>query len=179
MISPYHVTLRLLAELDAPVICAAQGAIAGGGLGLLWCSDVVLLADDARLASAFARLGLSGDGGSSWYLPRLVGLRRSLQLILHGRTLTATEAVQWGLADRTVPSEQLAAEAHAVARALAAGPTFAYGQMRRLIRHSFELDLAGGLDAELQAVRRCGATADAREGVTSFAERRPPRFHGR
>jgi 2-(1,2-epoxy-1,2-dihydrophenyl)acetyl-CoA isomerase len=179
MIAPYHRTLATLAELPAPVVCAAQGAIAGGGLGLLWAADVVLLADDARLATGFSKLGLSGDGGSSWYLPRLVGLRRSTQLILQGRTLTAAEALEWHLADRVVPVAQLTEAAEATVRTLADGPTLAYGEMRRLIRRALDHDLEAGLRAELDAVKRCGATADAREGITAFAARHAPDFDGR
>jgi enoyl-CoA hydratase/carnithine racemase len=178
MVGGYHRSLSALAELPVPVVCAAQGAIAGGGLGLLWCSDVVLLADDAKLATGFAQLGLSGDGGSSWYLPRLIGLRRSLQLILQGQALSAAEALAWNLVDRVVPRDDLAAEAEATAEALASGPTAAYGAMRRLIRRSFETGLAAGLDAELHSIVGGGATADGREGIAAFAERRPPRFNG-
>jgi enoyl-CoA hydratase/carnithine racemase len=178
MITRYHATLRTLAELPVPVVCAAQGAIAGGGLGLLWAADVVLLADDAKLASGFSRLGLSGDGGSSWYLPRLLGLRRAMQLIVQARVFSAAEAVDWGLADRAVAPEALAAVAADTARTLAAGPTLAYGEMRGLIRESFDRSLAQGLDAELAAIVRCGTTADAREGIRSFVERRSPNFGG-
>lgn len=179
MISRYHATLLTLAELPLPVVCAAHGAIAGGGLGLLWCSDVVLLAENAKLATGFARLGLSGDGGSSWYLPRLVGLRRATQLIMRGRVLSAQEALDWGLADGVVAAEELVSEAIAVAQSLAAGPTHAYGEMRRLIRRSFDVSLQEGLDAERRAIVRLGATDDAREGILAFGERREPRFHGR
>jgi 2-(1,2-epoxy-1,2-dihydrophenyl)acetyl-CoA isomerase len=179
MIGGFHTSLLTLAQLPVPVLCAAQGAVAGGGLGLLWAADVVLLADDAKLATAFHHLGLSGDGGSSWYLPRLVGIRRATQLILGGRVLDAGEAVDWGLADRVVPRAELVAEAMAAARALAAGPTGAYGEMRRNIRNALSVDLAGGLDAEHEAMVRCGASVDAREGIVAFAARRAPRFTGR
>jgi 2-(1,2-epoxy-1,2-dihydrophenyl)acetyl-CoA isomerase len=179
MIRGFHLTLRRLAELPMPVVCAAHGAIAGGGLGLLWASDLVLLADDVTLTAAFARLGLSGDGGSSWYLPRLVGLRRALQLMLGGRSLSAAAALEWGLADRVVPAAELPQEAAEAVRALADGPTVALGEIRRLVRAAGERDLTAGLDAELAAIIRCGATADAREGIRSFLDRRPPAFSGR
>ena len=179
MITPFHEALLALAELPVPVVCAAQGAIAGGGLGLLWCSDVVLLADNAKLAPAFHRLGLNGDGGSSWYLPRLLGMRRAFQLIMLGRVLNAEEAVAWDLADRVVPSAQLELEGLAAARSLASGPTLAYAQMRQLIRGAFDRSLQEALQAELDAIVALGATADGREGILSFAERREPRFEGR
>ena len=86
-----------------PVVCAAQGGAAGGGLGMLWASDLVIAAEDLVMATGFARLGLSGDGGSSWYLPRLVGMLRAKELILAGRVLNAAEALEWGLVSKVVP----------------------------------------------------------------------------
>lgn len=179
MISSYHRSLDRLAALPMPVISAVNGAAAGGGLGLVWCSDVVVAADDAKFATGFAALGLSGDGASTWFLPRLVGLRRAKEMILHNRILSAAEALDWGLIDRVVPLADLPAEAEAVAAALAAGPTVAYGKMRRLLWRSFSVDLDDQLIAELEAITECGATADAREGVIAFVERRPPKFTGR
>jgi 2-(1,2-epoxy-1,2-dihydrophenyl)acetyl-CoA isomerase len=178
MIAPYHVTLAVLAELPVPVVCAAQGGIGGGGLGLLWASDVVLLADDAKLATGFARLGLAGDGGSSWYLPRLVGLRRAVALTLEGRVLSAQAALEWGLVSRVVARDQLAVAAEEAVQALASGPTRAYGEMRRLLRRAHDVGLREGLADELAATLRCGATADAREGISAFVGRTPPHFTG-
>jgi 2-(1,2-epoxy-1,2-dihydrophenyl)acetyl-CoA isomerase len=178
MIPIYHSALVRLAYLSVPVVCAVQGAAAGGGLGLLWCSDVVLAAEDAKLATGFAQLALSGDGGSSWFLPRLVGLRRAQEMILDNRVLTAAEAAEWGLISRVVPRDRLDEEALEVARQLAQGPTVAYGEMRRLLRRSFSVGLEDQLDAERQAIVRCATTHDAREGIMAFAERRSPDFAG-
>lgn len=179
MIGGYHAALTRLATLPVPVVCAVQGAAAGGGLGLLWCADTVLAADDARLAAGFAALGLSGDGGSSWFLPRLVGMPRAREMILENRVLSAAEALEWGLVSRVVPLDRLEGEALGTAARIAAGPTVAYGEMRRLLLRSFAVDLPDQLDAERQAIMRCGATADAREGIAAFLERRPPSFEGR
>jgi 2-(1,2-epoxy-1,2-dihydrophenyl)acetyl-CoA isomerase len=179
MIGGYHPALARLAALPVPVVCAVNGAAAGGGLGLVWCADVVIAAEDAKFATGFAALGLSGDGGSTWFLPRLVGLRRARGLILHNRVLSASEALAWGLIDRVVPAAELGPVAEDTAARMAEGPTVAYGEMRRLLWRSFTVDLAEGLQAELEAIVRCGATDDAREGVTAFNERRPPKFSGR
>jgi enoyl-CoA hydratase/carnithine racemase len=170
LIGRYHATLVRLAELPAPVVCAVRGGTAGGGLGLLWCSDVVIAADDLKLASGFAHLGLSGDGGSTWYLPRLVGLRRALDLTLGGLVLSAAQALEWGLVSRVVPTAELEAAAEETARR--------YGHMRRLLRGSSTRSFAEGLEAERVAIVDCGATADAREGVTAFVARRAPHFSG-
>ena len=179
MISSYHRSLSRLAMLPIPVISAVNGAAAGGGLGLVWCSDVVVAADDAKFATGFAALGLSGDGASSWFLPRLVGLRRAKEMILHNRILSAEEALDWGLIDKVVPLADLEAEGEAAAAAMAGGPTVAYGKMRRLLWRSLSVDLDDQLLAELDAIVECGATADAREGVSAFVERRLPKFTGR
>ncbi|HEY2703579.1 MAG TPA: enoyl-CoA hydratase-related protein [Candidatus Dormibacteraeota bacterium] len=179
MVGAYHVTLSRLAELPVPVVCAVQGGAAGGALGLLWCADVVIAAADLRLASGFAKLGLSGDGGSTWHLPRLVGMRRALELTLEGRVLSAEEALAWGLVGRVVPVEALEAEAEATARRYAAGPTVAYGHIRRLLRTSWSATFEEQLAAERAAIVDCGGTADAREGIEAFAARRAARFEGR
>jgi 2-(1,2-epoxy-1,2-dihydrophenyl)acetyl-CoA isomerase len=178
MIAVFHDALAGLAGLDCPIVCAVQGAAAGGGLGLLWPADVVIAADDAIFATGFARIGLSGDGGSSWWLPRLVGLRRARELIVHGRVLTAAEALDWGLVSRVVPAGELAAAAADEARRLASGPTRAYAEMRRLLHGTFERTLSDGLKEERHAMRRSGTTSDAREGIPAFIERREPRFSG-
>lgn len=178
MIRPFHETLGRLAELPVPIVCAVQGAVAGGGLGLLWCADVVLASEDAKLATGFRRLGLSGDGGSSWWLPRLVGMPRARQMIIGGRVVSAAEAEEWGLVTRVVPRARLHDEALATACDLAAGPTLAFGEMRRLLARAFSVDVQEGLRAELDAIVRTGATADARDGIAAFGQRREAKFDG-
>jgi 2-(1,2-epoxy-1,2-dihydrophenyl)acetyl-CoA isomerase len=179
MIPAYHAALEQIASLEAPVVAAINGAIAGGGLGLAWCSDIVIASEDAVFATAFAKLGLSGDGGSSWWLPRLVGLRRAQELLLRNRILRAQEALEWGLVTEVVAADALQARAEAVASELAAGPTHALGQIRRLLRLSASHTLGEQLAAEADASRACGTTAEAREGIAAFAEQRAPRFGGR
>jgi len=178
MIPHFHRALARLAALGVPVVCAVQGAIAGGGLGLAWVADLVLAADDAVFNTGFAQIGLSGDGGSSWFLPRLVGLRRAQELVIGGRVLTAAEALDWGLVTRVVPRAELDTEAEALAARLATGPTVALAHMRRLLRASWGATLEEQLESERAAMQACGGTADAREGVAAFVERRSPRFRG-
>ncbi|HEV2981713.1 MAG TPA: enoyl-CoA hydratase-related protein [Solirubrobacteraceae bacterium] len=178
MIATFHRALVRLADLAVPVVCAVQGAAAGGGLGLLWCADVVIAAEDAKLVAGFAELALSGDGGSSWFLPRVIGLRRAQEMMLGNRALSATEAAEWGLVNQVVPADRLTEQARRIARELAAGPTAAYGEMRRLLRRAFCTSLDDQLEAERRAMVRCADTADAREGITAFGERRAPTFAG-
>jgi 2-(1,2-epoxy-1,2-dihydrophenyl)acetyl-CoA isomerase len=180
MIDMYHSdVLTRLAELPVPVLAAAHGAAAGGGLGLLWVADAVVAADDLRIATGFVHLALSGDGGSSWHLPRLVGLARARELIIGGRVLDAAEAYEWGLVGQVVPAAELADTALERARALAAGPTYALARMKRLLHDSSTSGYREQLTAERDAIVDCARTGDAAEGIRAFGERRAPGFSGR
>jgi 2-(1,2-epoxy-1,2-dihydrophenyl)acetyl-CoA isomerase len=168
-----------IAELPVPVVCAAGGAVAGAGLGLLWASDIVIVADDLNLSTAFADVGLSGDGGNSWWLPRLVGLRRAQELMLLNRKLDAQEALDWGLVTRLVPAHDLHAEAMRTTEQLASGATVALGHMRALLRDSYSTSLRQHLETESAAVLNCADSSDLREALQAFGERRRPQFQGR
>lgn len=176
MIGPFHETMATLAELPLPVVCAVQGGAAGGGLGLLWAADIVIAAEDLQLVTAFSRLGVSGDGGGTWYLPQLVGLRRALELMLESPVLNATQALDYGLVTRVVPRDALADEAEATVANLANGPTRSIALQRTLIRRGSERSLREGLAAELEAMRLSGQTSDAKEGMAAFMQRRKPAF---
>lgn len=179
MVRPFNAALLRIAELPVPVVAAVQGAAAGGGLGLAWAADVVLCAPQAKFATAFHALGVSGDGACSWYLPRLVGLRRAAEIMLEGRVLGAQEAVDWGVATAVVPAEDLAEAARERARRLADGPSLALGRTRALLRGAADVSLAEHMRLEVEHMQACGATEDAREGVRAFTEKRPARFRGR
>lgn len=179
MLSAYHDALGRIAALPVPVVCAVQGPVAGGGLGLLWCADLVLAAENVKLVSGFGRLGLSNDAGSSWWLPRLIGLRRAQELLLTARELGAQEALEWGLVTRVVATGRLADEALALGRELAAGPTVALADQRALLRAGTLGSLQEALDRERRTIMHNADTDDARAGVSAFLERRTPRFKGR
>jgi 2-(1,2-epoxy-1,2-dihydrophenyl)acetyl-CoA isomerase len=178
MVPGYHQALGELADLPAPVVAAVQGPIAGGGLGVAFCADIVLVTPKTRFVCGFSQLGLSGDGAGSWFLPRIVGPRRAAEMMMLNRCVSAEEAVELGLATRVVDGAELEAEARAIALRLAAGPTVAFGQMKRLLRKSWTASLHEQLEAETAAMLECGHTADAREGVDAFANRRAPEFSG-
>lgn len=178
MIADWNSAIVTLAGLPVPVVCAVQGGIGGGGAGFLYAADIVVAATDFKFACGFAALGVSGDGGGSWFLPRLVGLRRAQELMLENRVLDAQAALGWGLVTRVVEPGDLLDEAERTAARLAAGPTQALGRMRRLLREGGDADLRSALDAELVRTVECARTQDAREGFAAFAERRPPRFTG-
>jgi 2-(1,2-epoxy-1,2-dihydrophenyl)acetyl-CoA isomerase len=179
MVDSYHHALDLLTSIDAPVVAAVRGAAAGGGLGLLYVADIVIAADDARFAVGYGALGLTADGGNTWFLPRMVGLRRAQELFLMNRRLTAQEALDFGLVSRLVAGDAVEDEAAATAGQLAAGPTRAFGDMRRLLRQSFETGLGEQLRAESESLVGVSQTDDAAEGIAAFAARRRPQFRGK
>src|SRR4051794_23400905 len=166
MIGPFHEALATLDELRIPVVAAAQGAVAGGALGLLYVADTVLLAPDAKLVTAFGKLGLSGDGGGTFHLPRLLGLARAQELQVRGRPLDAAGAVEWGLAARIAEGD-LRADARAEARAHAEDAA-RYGELRNLMRTP---PARAALTAELDAMGRLGHSPSAQRAVAAFAAR--------
>ncbi len=178
MTSPYHEALRTFSRLSVPIIAGVQGAAAGGGLGMLYCADIVVAADNLRIATGFGALGLSMDGANSWFLPRLIGMRRAAELYFEGRVLTAQEAVEWGLVNRAVPLEGFNEHVLASAQRLATGPTRAYGEVRRLYRESMAATLSEQLGSETEALFRTAGTADARNAIASFLAKVKPVFTG-
>ncbi len=173
--SHLHSAVSLLARLDAPVIAAVQGSAAGAGMSIACGADLLLMASSARLVFAYSRVGLTPDGGGSWYLPRLVGMRRALDIALTNRVLSAQEALEWGVATRVVPDDQLSAEAEALALTLAGGPRAALADAKRLLRGSLGNDLETQLALESQALS-ANAGIDGREGIDAFLAKRAPRF---
>lgn len=179
MTTSFHEAFRILSRIDAPIVTAAHGSVAGGGLGFVYAADIVLAAEDTKFVVAFGALGLTGDGGGTWYLPRLVGPRRAARMYLENRPVEAAEAVEWGLVTEVVPFEALREKALELATRLAAGPTKAFGGMRRLLRDSWTNTLSEQLHAETQALAATGDTADATNAIASFIAKRRPEFQGR
>lgn len=178
MTAPFHDAFRILSDIDAPIVTAAHGTVAGGGLGFLWAADIVVGSEDFRLVMAFAGVGVSGDGGGTWHLPRLVGARRAAQLYLLNEPLNATEALEFGVLNEVVPNEEVRDRALVLARRLASGPTVAYGGMRRLLRDSFSNTLTDHLQVETDTIARTGNSSDTAEAVAAFLTKRRPTFEG-
>lgn len=178
MIDSYHLAIERLTSIDAPVVAAVRGGAGGGGLGLLYVADIVVAADDARFALGYGALGLTADGGSTWFLPRMVGMRRAQELFLLNRRLTAQEALGFGLVSRLAPYDAVESEAAALAAKLAAGPTRAFGAVRRMLRQSFETGLGDQLTAEKDSIVAASTTDDAQEGISAFVGKRRPNFGG-
>jgi 2-(1,2-epoxy-1,2-dihydrophenyl)acetyl-CoA isomerase len=174
-----HGAVSRLVRTGKPVITAVNGIAAGGGLSLALAGDLVIAAESARFTMAYSRIAATPDGSSTYWLPRLIGIRRAIELFYTNRVLTATEALDWGLITRVVPDVELASAAGQLARELAAGPTLAFGRGKRLFHASTTESLETQMELESQAIARSGHTEDFAEGVRAFAEKRPPGFKGR
>jgi len=174
-----HAAISRFAWMQAPLIGAVNGVAAGAGFSLALACDLVVAAQSARFTMAYTRAGLSPDGSSSYYLPRLVGLRRALELSLTNRVLGADEALEWGIVNRVVADADCMTRAEALAQELAAGPTRACGAVKKLMLMSLNDSLEGQLERETRCIAEMTHTADAREGIEAFCDKRPPRFSGR
>jgi 2-(1,2-epoxy-1,2-dihydrophenyl)acetyl-CoA isomerase len=175
-----HGAISRLCRSDKPVIVAVNGIAAGGGMSLALSGDLVIATESAKFTMAYSKIAASPDGSSSYFLPRLIGLRRSMELYFTNRVLTAREAAEWGLITRAVPGAEFKAAVDAQARELAQGPTKAFGIAKRLLHQSTWESLETQMELEAQGIAACGRTEDFRAGVTAFAEKKqPPPFRWR
>jgi 2-(1,2-epoxy-1,2-dihydrophenyl)acetyl-CoA isomerase len=179
LVGHLHVAILHLLEMPKPVVAAVNGVVAGGGMGLFLAADLAIAAESAAFVMAYTGIGVCPDGGSTFFVPRLVGARRALELMLTNRRLSAREALDWGLVNQVVPDADLAATVRAQAERLANGPTLAFAEARALLRQSFSNTAKTQLEQEARSLAAMGATADFREGVTAFVEKRSPAFSGR
>jgi 2-(1,2-epoxy-1,2-dihydrophenyl)acetyl-CoA isomerase len=174
-----HAAAERLSRGPAPVVIAVQGVAAGGGMSFVLGGDIVLAGESATFTMAYTAAGLTPDLSSSWYLPRLVGLRRAQELILTNRRLSATEAKEWGLITDVVPDAELADRAMGTARQLAEGPTQAYAGAKRLLRSAYTQPLEAQMADESESIARMALTEDAQAGIAAFVAKERPTFTGR
>lgn len=179
IIDALHEALRLLDGLDVPVLASVHGPVAGAGMSLACAADLCIAADDVKFTMAYARIGATPDGSGTYHLPRLVGLRRALELAMLSDIVGAEEALRLGLVNKVVPALSLEAETRALAERLAAGPTRSYAGIRHLMRQSWTASLDRQLDAESACFHATAATEDFREGIAAFLAKRKPVFRGR
>jgi len=174
----YNPLILAMRGLDKPIVAAINGVAAGAGLALALACDLRIAADTATFVLAFSRVGLVPDSGTTWFLPRLVGLARAAELALVGDPLSAVDAERWGLVNRVVGADSLAGEAQALAARLAAGAPRAIALTKQALNRSLEAGLEAQLEHEAVLQGIAGQTADHREGVAAFLDKRPPRFTG-
>lgn len=179
LIVPLHAAVSRMARMPKPVVAAVNGVAAGAGMSLALASDVVVASESVRFTMAYSKIGATPDGSSTYFLPRLVGMRRALELIYTNRVLTAREALDWGIVNRVVPDGEALKAATDLARELAQGPTAALGHAKRLIFLSGQESLETQMENEAQQIAAMAKTGDFREGVTAFAQKRSPSFKGR
>ncbi len=178
IIEPLHEAAARLAELDAPVIAKLRGIVAGGSMSLALGCDLAIASEQARFNFAYTNIGTSADVGGSWHLPRLVGLRRAMQIALLNEPIDAQQALALELVNKVVKEDELDAEVAALASALAAGPTKAFGRMKRLLRQSATHGLREHLDLELRTFVDSAGTSDFVEAIGARLDKRAPNFIG-
>lgn len=171
-----HASLLVLLGLDAPLVAKVQGVAAGIGMSFVGAADIAIAGQGATFTVAYTGVGLSPDGGASWILPRLVGQRRAAELMLTNRRVTAAEALAYGFLTEVVPDGELDATVEGLAGRLAAGPTRAYGAVKRLLREGATATLADQLDAEAESIADLAASPTGVEGVDAFLAKRRPEF---
>lgn len=170
--------LRTLAQMPKPVVAAVSGFAAGIGVAYVFACDLVVMGEGAFLQVPFAKIGLVPDGGTCWHLAQLLGHRRAFEIAIGGERIPAARCLEWGLANRIVPDERVLAESCAWAEQLADAAPIALKHTKRLLRSAPERGLEGTFADESSAQMQCVDSADFREGIAAFREKRAPRFSG-
>ena len=178
MLDDYHCAIRAIVRMDKPVIGALHGPVAGAGMSLALTLDLAIAADTLMMTLAYAKLGTSPDGGSTYFLPRIVGRRKALEIALLSDRFKADDAERMGLVNKIVPADQLDAAVMDWADKLANGPTFAFGWTKKLIDQSFNTDIDKQLEAERDGIVSCAGSNDMQEGIRAFVGKRSAEFKG-
>ncbi|MCP3468713.1 enoyl-CoA hydratase-related protein [Bradyrhizobium sp. CCGUVB1N3] len=174
-----HAAIARMVRMRAPVVASVHGNVAGGSVSLMAAADLVVMAETARISAAFSKIGFSPDSGSTTTVTRRIGVARARRFFLLGEALDAGTALSLGLVDFVVPDDAVQSEALRIARELAAGPTEAFGAIKRLFSQTSDRSFESQLEEEAQTLAAISRTADAREGVRAFTEKRKPVFEGK
>ncbi|MCA1830204.1 MAG: enoyl-CoA hydratase/isomerase family protein [Actinobacteria bacterium] len=174
----YHKVILPIVSMEKPVIAAVNGVAAGAGCSIALACDFRIASDKAKFFQAFIKVGLVADSGANYFLPRLVGFAKAMELALLGDVIDAETALRYGLVTRVAPHDELDKQVAAFAEQLAAGPTKAFGASKRALHFGALHDLASTLEVEAELQSVMGMTEDHREGVMAFLEKRAPNFRG-
>jgi 2-(1,2-epoxy-1,2-dihydrophenyl)acetyl-CoA isomerase len=169
--------LQVMQRLPAPVICSVRGAVSGGGLGFACCGDFIVASDTAVFVAAHILVGLSPDGGASWYLPHLLGPRLAKDILMLGRKFSAQEAERIGLVRQVVPDAELESATNELAQKLLAMPAKAMANIKLLVNQATQHSFSDHLQLEARLLGEAAVTSDFREGVAAFKEKRRPQFN--
>lgn len=175
----YNPLIEQMYRMEKPTIAAVNGVAAGAGCSLALACDLRMITPQTKFVQAFVKIGLVPDSGATYFLPRLVGTGRALELLLTGRDVDAKEAMEIGLANKLVPVDELEQETLQLARQLAQGPTKSMAMIRKLTHQSMESTLSEMLELEAVSQGEAGRTHDFLEGIRAFSEKRPPKFQGK
>ena len=173
-----HAAISHFVRMDAPVIAAVNGTAAGAGVGLVAMADLALCAQTSKFNLAYTRAGLTPDAGTTFLLPRMLGVKRAMELLLLNRSLPAADALAWGLVNEVIADEQLLARAVSIAEELAQGASGAYGATKRLVAHALGA-LESHMVLESETIARHALGAEGTEGISAFLEKRKPQFPDR
>jgi 2-(1,2-epoxy-1,2-dihydrophenyl)acetyl-CoA isomerase len=179
LLHKYNPIIRQIRRMQKPVVAAVNGVAAGAGAGMAYSCDIRVASDNAKFLQAFIKVGLAPDSGTSFFLPRLAGFSKALELSLTGDELTSKDAERLGLVSKVVPAEQLMGTARELATKLAQGPSRAIGLTKRALNKSISSDLETVLEYESYLQEIAGATTDHIEAVRAFFEKRKPVFKGK
>lgn len=174
-----HPLILQLRRIRQPLVASVHGPVAGIGMSFLMACDLAIAAEDSFYTLAYCHLGTSPDGGSTFFLPRTLGMKRAMEVALLGDRLDAKTALAWGIVNWVVPTAELAERTTALARRLASGPAQAYAGTKRLLGRSVGSSIETQLQAEAETFARCAGTEDFVEGVAAFIAKRTPKFQGR
>ena len=179
LIESFHSVILNLQGLPQPVLASVRGAVAGAGVSLMSACDLVIASKSSFFTLAYCNLGTSPDGGSTYFLPRIVGLKRSFEIALLGERFDVQTAENWGLINKTVSDENLVEETEKLALKLASGPLNAHSKAKTLLYSSSHNSLANQLNQEAESFSTCAITKDFKEGVEAFIDKRSPKFTGK
>ena len=173
-----HGAISRLSRMNAPLIVAVNGVAAGAGFSFVGFADIAIASTNATFVSAYSKIGLTPDGSSTYFLPRIIGTRRYTELILTNRVLSANEALDWGLINKVVDFKDLKDEANNLAKKLASGPTLAFGKLKNLVNNSFLDSLEGQMEYEARMISDSAKTKDGMNGIDAFVNKKKVSFKG-